>query len=144
MVKGNVVILLLEKQFVFVYSSVQKIRICTKITSEVEVVLVGDQGLNCIVFTPLHLVFQARKNVRLNFSTLSGSKVVKYQGNISQKFGEWELFEKMSNLSHFRRQFWSFQPLSDVTFFIPKNDKICLLKCDKLDIFSKSSHSPNF
>ena len=28
--------------------------------------------------TPLHLVFQARKNVRLNFSTFSGSKVVMY------------------------------------------------------------------
>ena len=28
--------------------------------------------------TPLHLVFQARKNVRLNVSSFSGSKVVKY------------------------------------------------------------------
>ena len=27
---------------------------------------------------PLHLVFQARKNVQLNFSTFSGSKVFKY------------------------------------------------------------------
>ena len=31
-----------------------------------------------IQITPLHLVFQVRKNVRLNFSTLSGSKVVMY------------------------------------------------------------------
>ena len=62
------------------------------------------------------------------------------------QFGEWVLFEKMSILSHFKRQFWSFKPISDVTLFSPKITKfeICLLKCDKLDILSKSPHSPNF
>ena len=37
-----------------------------------------DNATSAIIPTPLHLLFQARKNVRLNFFTFSGSKVVKY------------------------------------------------------------------
>ena len=84
-------------------------------------------------------------NVQLNFSTFSDSKVAKYQGKICQKFGEWGLFDKMSNLSHFRRQISNLVIFGEnkVTSEIGLNDQNCLLKCDKIDIFSKSTHSPN-
>ena len=56
----------------------------------------------------LSIWYSKQKYVRLNFSTFSDSKVAKNLENICQKFGEWGLFEKMSNLSHFRRQIESF------------------------------------
>ena len=34
-------------------------------------------NVSILLITPLHLVFQAKKNVRLNFSTFSDSKVAK-------------------------------------------------------------------
>ena len=60
----------------------------------------------------LSIWYSKQKNVTPSFSTFSNSEVAKYWGKICQKFWEWGLFEKMSNLSHFRRQFVIFAPLT--------------------------------